>query len=196
MQSVPPYSHKHSGPVIVAGSARCLHDDLACAREIYGNPPIIAVNGASREVKAFALYSGHPERFAELRWAHHQQRLFGGDFSVHSGFSGVGEDCLANVQSARVECPLVQYWWAGTGRASGTSAWAARKMAAFMGFNLVLLCGCPLDPGPYVGHRLGHELMLKESVIDRYRAVIRAETEWHEGCLSLSGTTARILGSP
>ena len=186
MHSVPTYPHKHSGPVVVAGAAWCLHDDLARARDLYGDLPVIAINGAARDVKADFLYSGHPERFETHRWVHHQKRLFGDIFTVHSGYKN----------TPPTDCPLVDFWWRGTGIARGTSAWAARKMAAFMGFDLVLLCGCPLDPGPYVGHRLGHELMLKESVIDKYRRIIASETEWHEGCLSLSGWTATFLGSP
>ena len=177
-----------SGPVIVAGNAWCLHDDLARARDIYGDVPVIAINGAAREVKAFALYSGHPDRFVANghEWIRHQARLFGDDFTVHSA---------ANDLSTRANCPFVDYWWDGTGVARGTSAWAARKMAHFMGFNLVILCGSPLVCGGYTGYRPGLQ-MTKPEIIRRYCKIIKSEPEWHKGCLSMSGWTQELLGSP
>ena len=186
--SSPPFSLRVSGPCVVAGNAWCLHEDLASAREIYGDIPVIAVNGAAREVKAFALYSGHPDRFVMRghEWIRHQHRLFGEDFSVHS----------ASRDPKRKELyPWVDYWWAGTRVARGTSAWAARKLAHFMGFDLVVLCGCPLEPGNYTKNRPG-QLMTRPALIQKYVRIIESDREWHQGCLSMSGMTARILGSP
>ena len=46
--SAPPYPLQHKGPALVVGSAACFHDDLARAKVIFGDVPVIAVNGAAR----------------------------------------------------------------------------------------------------------------------------------------------------
>ena len=176
----PPFSF--TGSCIVAGNAECLHDDLKAARAIIGDVPVIAVNGASREVKALALYSCHPKRFVEKgsEWIRHQRRLFGTDFSVH-----------ASNKEKHGDLPYVQYWWHIPG--GGGSAWGARKIAKLMGFSTVVLCGCPLLPGNYTGHRPGM-MMTKAEVTNQYASEIASDTDWHEGAFSMSGKTMEILG--
>lgn len=169
------YPLKHSGPCIVAGNAWTLPDDLERARKIFPDAPIIAVNGASREVKAFALASQHPQNFTGARWVHHQRRLFGDGFATHS----------------HELHPNVDYQW--DVRLGGGSAWMARKIAGLMGFNTVVLVGCPLSPGNYANHRPGI-LMTKQNVVDELLRQIEADKDWHKGCYSMSGRTRDILG--
>jgi len=158
---------------IVAGNAACLHDDLKKA----GDYPIIAVNGAAREVKAIALFSQHPERFISLRWIHWQKK-FGHEFTVNSVGSG--------------DLPYIDHWWDIP--LGGGSAWLARKFAVSIGFDRIILCGCPMEPGPYVGnHNLGGFMHRKEVVDDLFQQ-IKSDTQWHEGCTSMSGATKRLLG--
>lgn len=177
---MPPYPLTHSGPCIVAGSAWCLGHDLEKARAVLGDVPVIAVNGASREVRAVALFSQHYERLLSSRWIHHQQRRFGDDFTVHS----VGDHGPE----------YVHHWWPI--RRAGGSAWGARKVAALIGFDPVVLCGCPMQTGPYVaGHSIGG-LMQREEVVSELRRQIKADRAWHEGCLSISGWTRDLLGTP
>lgn len=173
----PPFP-KQSGICIVAGNAWCLFEDLEKAPKA----PIIAINGSSREVKAFALFSYHPERFIEppYSWIKRQQK-FRLDFTVH-----------ATNHKKNGDLSFVDYWWEGA-RGHGGSAWGARKVAKLMGFEQVILCGCPLTPGNYTGHRPG-DLMTRQSVVDRYASEIESDKEWHEGCTSMSGATREILG--
>lgn len=182
-QASPPYPHKHSGPVFVCGNAWCLHKDLARARDTFGDCPVIAVNGAANEVKAFALFSFHPERFMArgYDWIGRQQRRFGRGFTVHGS-------------RHMPICHWVDHWWEGA-RGGGSSAWGARKMAKLMGFGPVVLVGCPLSPGGYAGPWLP-DLMGDVEVTERYAKEIEAGDEWHEGAVSMSGRTAEILGSP
>jgi len=174
----PPYLFTQSGTVFVCGNAFCLHEDLENARKIV-DAPIIAVNGASREIKAFALFSYHPQRFMEApySWIKKQQK-FGSDFTVHG--------------SKTEDLPFVDHWWEGA-RGNGGSAWGARKMAKLMGFDHVILCGCPLVPGNYAGHIPG-DLMTRRAVVDQYAKEIEADTDWHDGVTSMSGATREILG--
>lgn len=178
--SGPPYPFVHAGTVIVAGNAQCLHDDLRRAFDRFGDAPVIAVNGAAREVKAFALYSKHPERFIANRWADHQKTKFGDDFTLHGG-------------RVALSCTHVDYWWPKC-YGGGGSAWDARKVARRMGFDLVVLCGCPMEPGPYVGgHNIGG-FMNRKDVVEGFQDEIAADVGWHDGVVSASGWTRKILG--
>lgn len=176
--STPLYRVEHSGTVLVCGNAFCLSDDLERSRSFFPDAPIIAVNGASWEVKAFALFSQHPERFVQFghEWIR-RQRKFHNDFTVHA----FGKGKLA----------YVDYWWSI--KRGGGSAWGARKVAHYMGFDTVILCGCPLEVGNYVNYRPG-ELMTHQVVINDLRRGIERDVVWHEGVLSMSGWTAELLG--
>lgn len=177
------YPLKHSGPVFICGSAWCLHEDLEQAKKIHPDAPVIAVNDAAFEVKAFALFSYHPQRFIEkpYSWIDKQRKKFGNDFTVH------GSKFIEDM-------PFVNYWWEGA-RGGGTSAWGAMKIAKLMGFENIIFCGCPMSPGNYTGYRLG-KIMARREVIDRYRKEIEDDKDWHEGCCSMSGWTRGIFGEP
>lgn len=167
----------------MAGNAWSLHDDLARGWAIYPDAPVIAVNGAAGEVKAIALYSKHPERFSNpgWQWAEYQQRRFGGGFTVHSS------NQVGHPTAGRVE-----FWWEDA-RGGGGSAWGARKLAWLMGFEPVVMCGCPLVAGNYASHKPG-VLMAQDVVINRLRRQIEAEPEWHDGVSSMSGWTREFFG--
>lgn len=166
--------------MLVCGSAWCLADDLARARALHPDAPAIAVNGAAALVKAIALYSKHPERFKSWGWIAAQ-------FMRHDGFTVHGSQ-------AQDGMPWVDHWWPDA-RGGGGSAWGARKLAWLMGFDPVILCGCPLTPGNYAEHKPG-VLMTQQTVIDRFRRQIEAEPQWHAGVTSMSGWTEEFFGAP
>lgn len=171
------YPHKHFGPALVCGAAWCLHEDLKYARKTYPNASVIAVNGASGELKAQFLYSKHPSRMPQ--WIE-RQKQFGNDFTVH------GSKYQPNM-------PWIQYWWSDA-RGGGGSAWGARKLATLLGFSPVILCGAPLDPGGYASSPIA-KLMRRQDVIDRFREEIKADIDWHENVFSMSGWTKEFLSS-
>ena len=170
---------RQSGTCIVAGFAECLHEDLVKARTIFGEVPIIAVNAAAGEVKALILFSQHPEGFKTKRWIEKQKR-FGEGFTVHARGNG--------------KFPWVDYWWDTKG--GGGSAWHARKVASMIGFERVILCGCPLGPGPYVGNHSIGGFMHRTDVVNDLFSQISADKEWHQGVYSMSGRTRDLLGEP
>lgn len=172
--SAPLYPFSHSGPVLVCGNAWCLFEDLKKARKIFPEAPIIAVNGASRETPAFMLVSQHAVNFKNARWVHSQRKI-NHSFSVHSNESH----------------PLVQYVW--NLKNCGGSAWLARRIAGSIGFDQVILCGCPMVPGNYANHRPGL-LMGKPAIVNELLTQIERDADWHEGCYSMSGATKNILG--
>ncbi len=178
----PPYLVNHSGPCIVAGNAFNLHDDLAKAWSLCPEVPVIAVNGAAGEVAAQFLFSYHPIQFIQrpYAWIGRHNR-FGGTYTVHGAKFEEG-------------MPWVHHWWEGA-RGRGGSAWGARKLAALMGFDTVILCGSPLVPGNYAGHKLGRHMVVP-SVTDDLLRDITADTDWHKGAYSMSGRTRDLLGEP
>ena len=62
----PSYSVRHRGACLVVGSALSMAEDLIAARITFGDVPVVAINGASREIKADFLYSHHADRLD--RW--------------------------------------------------------------------------------------------------------------------------------
>jgi hypothetical protein len=171
--------------VLVCGNAWCLLEDIEGARAIYPDAPAIAVNGASGNVKAMALFSMHPQKLPV--WADLQRRKFGAGFTVHGR-------CKEHVyERNRRKMPWVEYWWQDCSGA--TSTWAARKIAAGMGFDQVILCGMPLEKGGYQGGKIAKDFM-RDDVLAHYRRLLERDKDWHEGVTSMSGWTAEFLGRP
>lgn len=187
--SVPPYPFQHSGAVIVCGNAWCLQEDFEAARALYPDAPVIAVNGAAGQVKAFALFSMHPRKLP--KWIA-MQRRFGDGFTVHAG-GGLRHD-RPKFKRTSDAMPWVQYWWPGAAH-GGTSVWCARRMAKQMGFGLVVLCGAPLSIGGYAGGRMAKAFQ-QEDTIRHYRGQIEADTMYHDGVRSMSGWTREVFGAP
>ena len=182
--SVP--SYLHTGTVLVCGNAYCLHDDFQRAREIYPSVPAIAVNGAAGEVKAFALFTQHPRKFPQ--WIALQRERFGDDFTTHAAGKAHLKSKFGHVE----RMPWVDYWWEGVA-SGGTSGWGARRLAGLMGFDLVILCGMPLDKGGYSTGKMAKDFQ-NPAVVEHYRRMILRDRDWHSGVRSMSGWTAEVFG--
>lgn len=179
----------HSGPVLVCGNAWCLHEDLEAARSIYPEAPVLAVNGASAQVKAFAMFTLHPLKMR--KWREAQEKKFGPGFTVHGAASPHDRNNLKRMVEFR---PWFDYWWDfATG--GGTSTWGARKLAHYMGFDLAVLCGMPLSEGGYADGKLARAFR-RQHTIDHYRKAILKDAGWHRGVVSLSGWTREQFGGP
>lgn len=185
---MPVYCQKHSGTVIILGNAYCLEEDYCAAREIHPEVPVIAVNGSASFTKAFALFTQHPANFP--KWIK-GQRKFGDDFSTHS--AGTARDRTA-FGKLREYKPWVDYWWK-YGAAGGTSVWGARRVASYMGFDSVILCGMPLKIGGYHGKGIAKAFQRPE-VLDHYRSQIVLDEYFHKGVKSMSGWTREFFGAP
>lgn len=183
--SVPLFPHRYSGPVLVCGNAYCLSDDLGRARELYPDAPAIAVNGASGNVKALALFTLHSTKMGG--WAELQRKKFGSGFTVHGVATAERAAELRTIQ------PWVEYWWHSSSR--GTSTWAARKIATYMGFGPVILCGMPLQRGGYQNGKMA-KFFQNDEAIALYRKMILTDPDWHKGVFSMSGWTRELFGAP
>lgn len=178
----PPYPYKHSGAVMVCGSAFCLPSDLKEARKRFPFAPVIAVKGGAYCLRAFALFGLHPGRMTEMA---RRQSMIHSDFTTH--MAGGIRDCT-NLGAEKAFAP--DYHW--NLPAEGSSGWVARKMAAHMGFDLVVLCGIPLSKGGYV---YGPSKPFQdERVISRYRDYVLQDSDYHKGVISMSGWTREVFG--
>lgn len=169
--------------MLVCGNAWCLLDDVARARERWPGAPAVAVNGAAGNIKAIALFSMHPHKLPA--WIGLQRKKFGDGFTVH------GRAKASAFERCRAAMPWVEYWWPNC--SGGTSTWAARKVAEYMGFSPVILCGMPLEKGTYQGGKMAKDFM-RDDVLAHYRRLVARDTAWHQGVFSMSGWTKELLG--
>lgn len=184
--SQPPYPYQHSGPVLVCGNAWCLKQDLAEARKIQrlAAVPVIGVNGTARNISLdFLVTQLHQDKLR--KWRQYQEAWFHKDFTTHSNGDG----------SAAAEYPWVDYWWTDIA-GQGTSTWAARKLAVYLGFTEVVLCGMPLSLGGYCGGDLNPRHFEHQPSLDFYRQGVLKDIEWHEEVSSMSGWTRELFGPP
>lgn len=182
------YPRKHNGSVIICGNARTLPRDYDRAKILRPSAKVIAVNGASGQVPCFALFTQHPRKLP--RWIEWQKARFNTDFTVHAA----GNNERRTKMNLTLRHDYVDYWWKDVA-SGGTSAWGARRMAHFMGFDEVILCGVPLVPMQYANNEPA-KLMLRTEVMEHYRQQIMQDTEFHKGVYSMSGWTREYFGEP
>lgn len=185
--SIPAYPYKRSGTCLVCGFAPTLFDDLAEARALRPGASVLAVNRAATAIDAFAVFSLHhgPEKLG--RWVTVQRETFG-PCEVH------GHGLLTDLDKKRAAYPYVDYWW-WEARGTGTSAWAAAKLAKLMGFSEVILCGVLLERAPYADGSFCRDFR-RSNVLKIYRDYIKGDKNWHAGIYAMSGWPERYLGKP
>lgn len=194
--AIPAYPHEHAGTAIVLGSAACAPDDLNHARILRPTATIIAVNDAAKYLPVEHVYSLHVEQLEG--WARYQLEHFGRRALVHASER-------VNKRQDRSDFPWVDYWWVGT-HCGATSAWAAMRMAKLMGFDEVVLAGCPLigeggycvTPTPNDETKSVGRVDADDPMVQRYRRRMAEYVEEGEGAgvLSMSGWTRELLGAP
>ncbi len=188
------------GTVIVVGSAGCVHDDLARlpTRDMTW---VAAVNGGCIVTACDFLMSQHPDKLGYWR-----------------DLSRAAERCWPETHSARPpnasgmrdDYPWVDYWWPQAHN-QASSAWTAVRICKLMGFDEIILAGCPLDPreGYFDGEdntirrgmenesRFGNQVATKGFVLSMQES-LRMYVEQGEGhnVFSMSGYTRELLGEP
>ncbi len=191
--STPAYSTRESGTVLVLGHGFTLYDDYDRARELRPAAAVIAVNKAAVEYPAAHIFSWHWDYESKLpQWARLQRENFGEGFLVHSTPGRDRDTGILNPVPEGVD--LVDYWWPGA-TANGSSSWMAVRMAHFMGWDEIILCGVPMEKGGYADGFMALDFQRDEAV-NRYRRGIAEQTEFHERTFSMSGWTKTLLGEP
>lgn len=190
---------------IVVGSAPCLHDDLKRALDLYPFAFVCTVNGACVEVEeADAIVAGHTNKAEIFTEARRKAFPGGKPFEVFANWARGGRE-------PRQEYPSVTRWFGRDCSTGATSAAKAARMMFELGFEQVILCGCPLDSSGYFsgesekGRSISHDCRrlgdLKEAqsrAVEGYKRKFRklAEGEFAGRVFSMSGNTRRWLGEP
>jgi hypothetical protein len=195
--------------LLVVGSAPCLYTDVDAARELFPDAEVMTINEASGAIAdvdhVLAGHTAKAGQFVEYRRSKFPDCK---PFRVHASWARIDE-------APRADNPTVTDWYGGDVSSGATSAGKAIRIAKKMGFDKVVLCGCPLDSSGYFNpddtEKMQREYqhlgkcarvgMLKDrenrSVV-RYRETFKklAETEWKGWVFSMSGLSQKLLGSP
>lgn len=177
--------------LFVVGSAPCLTADLNIAKGLRPYHYIMAINDAARWIPADFVFSYHAEKMPEFAAG---QRRFHKDFTTHSD---------ARKQSRCRD--LVEYFWHDL-QLGATSAVAGAHAGLHMGFQEVILCGCPMNGGDgYAGPtapnttaepRFGFTQPGRRLIQSNQTGLRRFATIGKDRVFSLSGFSEQVLGRP
>lgn len=135
-KSAPVYPLKKSGVVFVVGTAPCWKEDLDAARKIFPNADLCAVNEAVRLIDADHVATSHDGKITDFHRLHLATWGYkkGRNVDIHYRAPGL----------EKKENPLFFAWDVTVG--AGSAPFAAAVMV-LIGYDLVILCGCPMDGG-------------------------------------------------
>lgn len=198
--------------LLVVGSAPCLFDDVKHALHMRPFASLMLVNGACTAFEnAEHVLAGHEEK-AEFFARERRERFPNAPpWRLHASAH----------PHRRKTCeqlfPSVTDWWPHEVGVGATSASKAAKLGFLLGFDEVILCGCPLDqPGYFAGeakvpqhiacqrigdHGIAYGLGIpvqETRIIKSYRSRFKelAETTFKGKVFSMSGYTRDCLGEP
>ena len=179
---VPEYPRRHSGTALVVGTAWNMMEDFGNAlrhMNDYQTYETIGINRTGQFIQCSMLVSQDRKQIPYWRGLSLNQQVI-----YHSIRPGGDE--------SHEDHPDIYYFWpAGTG--SGTSAWTAAKIALAIGFEEVILCGVPIESGPYIDGVLAPTFDDK-MVLRKTREAIMKDTWLHPYVKSMSGWTREFLG--
>jgi hypothetical protein len=191
--------------LLAVGSAPGLYEDLAAAKALYPDAEVMLINGACAAVEeAQHILAGHTEKAEEFVAARDKAFPFALPYRVHAT-QRVGKNCVRPD-----EHPSVTDWHPPECSSGATSAGKAALIGFRLGFDRVILVGCPLDgSGYFVGEsagirqqascqRVGDPRKQEAATIRRYkkRMAELAETTFKGKVHSMSGYTRELLGYP
>lgn len=174
-------------PAFVLGSASCLYDDMALARDAFpGGAEVFGVNKVGYQIECDHIVTLHGELVFKFT------RETKGSPKLHT-------------KGRRRTDPVIDgepdYVWEFPGGIHGTSTMLAVRIARAMGFYPVLMCGAPMSPVGYVdGYNSPRDEFdpdnPKSGVIESWRDGWRNAHKAGKlaGVYSASGWTRELLG--
>lgn len=200
------------GTMLVVGSAPCLYADVEAALKLRPLASLMLINGACTAIEnAEHMLCGHEEK-AEF-FVRERRRVFPNapPIQVHATAHKHRLGMMAGM------FPSVTDWHPHEVGVGATSASKGAKLAFLLGFDEVILCGCPMDqPGYFPGEakvpqhiscqRIGDHGIAKglgipvqeTRIVKAYRARLKelAAGEFKGRVFSMSGFTREQLGAP
>lgn len=162
------------------------------------------VNGAAAALEyAHHVLAGHTARAEEYQAARKLAFPNARPWRLHANWASKRD-------IPRKEFPSVTDWWGSDKSSGATSAGKAALIGLDLGFDKIILCGCPLDgsgyfPGECAGiwkdpacQRIGDPKKQHATTIRRYKARMAdyAEKVFKGRVFSMSGYTRELLGAP
>lgn len=202
-ESIPQYPFKESGPVLILGSAPCVFDDIKAALAKFPKAKKI---GCSRIVSAVAV-----DHIFKI-----EKPQICGIVRVHTHCHPDAPKPIVHATKGYKHSPCANYYWIVENEESkrdgvchtGTSGWAAANAAAAMGFDEVIMCGCPVDGVGYMDAKpfIKAGGLTPENfnhwkdgsgVVSYYQQNIKRTMGKYDGIIfSMSGFTRDLLGAP
>ena len=192
MAEIPPEYRKQEPPIqvvtgnkcIVTGMGPTLMDDFLRARNHLKKGPygfnVMGVNRSCQYIKTDENFTLDRDNAQYWRSVAINEKA-----SWHSGQP-------AATRTHR-HYPWIDYWWPMV-QGSGTSAWGAAKVALMMGYEAVILAGCPLVQGPYADGVYAKTFQEDMKTIRHMQEVIKKDEWLHPHVRSMSGWTKKFLG--
>lgn len=139
--SVPSWNVPMHGTLMVIGSAPCLFRDYERARARRPLHHVMSINEAAGAIAGEHVLAGHIEKAA--MFIAYREQLFPHAPApcVHASFH-LDRQRLPSIPTC------VTHVWRGVS-SGATSAWKAVKIGRAMGYDEVVLCGCPLEASGY-----------------------------------------------
>jgi hypothetical protein len=195
--------------LLVVGSAPCLFQDVAAAKRLYPEAHTMTVNdscGALPDIQH--MLAGHTVK-AEAFVAYRKEKFPDKPMpQVHANWARLEE-------APKKDYPSVTMWHGGEVSSGASSAGKAIRIGFKLGYDRIILCGCPMNGGGYFNpseedrlqkpfqrygkcRRIGHDKEQSHRSIVGYRKKFAelAKTEWAGRVFSMSGWTRKILGAP
>jgi hypothetical protein len=191
--------------LLAVGSAPCFAEDLAAARDLYPLSETMTINGACQLVEqAEHLLAGHTDKAEFFAAARRRTFPHADPVRVHANWTD------RHRPPPKAQYPSVTDWWPPEVSSGATSAGKAARIGLLLGFDRIVLCGCPMDgsgyaPGESDGipqlaavQRVGDSRKQKATTIRRYYATMEAlaKTTFKGRVFSMSGKTREWLGAP
>jgi len=188
--------------VLIVGSAPCVREDLESAMRLRPWAEVIAVKFSVAIVYSRIAVTHHAEHASRMKAIHRER--WGDEVEIHMPKRKVMEQFKQFVDRAWPEL-------SGTG---GTSAWGAAKLGKLLGYDEVIMCGCPLEVAKHGDHyhdpeifaaanrsgasRTRGEPFANDNAIRGYQRFIESDIVLGNavGIKSMSGWTRRRLGAP
>lgn len=197
--------------LLVVGSAPCLYDDVARAKEKFPDAHVMLVNGACVAIEdAQHVIAGHTSKAEEFAKARREAFPFALPWRLHANTAQRKGRAATPIETVY---PSVTDWWGAQYSSGATSVGKGILIGLAMGYGPIVVCGAPMDGSGYfpgesqTGHTIKHEpacqrvgdaKMQSRRTIRRYRERFEelSRTQWKGKVFSMSGFTRDCLGAP
>lgn len=185
------------------GSAPCLFDDVESALTFFPGAHLMLINGACTAYRnAEHVLAGHTDKAEHFATARRQKFPDAPRWRLHANWRSEHER-----KEVPLKYPSVTDWHGPLVSTGATSAGKAARIGLLIGYDMVVLCGCPMNWSGYfdgeakVRHdcaRIGDPIEINNRTIRRYRESMarRAITDFKGKVFSMSGFTREVLGPP